>query len=161
MSSTVSRIYRVCDACKKEVRRESQLFNDGNYRLLCRSCLDAFEIRREIRQYANKCAYDFARCTRCNAVKPRTLFHMPGRLGPAQHNGFTHRSTPPTGICETCWLLIQQAEIAEDAEERVRHSAILSLVSRSHLRRRHLPENLIKTKVAQLKTQNLWQSPKI
>jgi hypothetical protein len=68
---------------------------------------------------------------------------------------------PSGGMCESCTIKQNQINIARDAITKLRRRAVLSLVTKSALRKKHLPKILIETKIAQMKAQNLWRTPKI
>lgn len=154
----IARIYKKCGRCGQEQREESWIVDDGHGYGVCMECADELELKRNLRNMA----YGFAKCDRCKKLKPKTAYseEMQRRMVWTK-NYFTHAVSMPKGAwCQTCEVEVNQIVVAKDAEAKLKTRAVMSLVSGSRLRKKHLPDELIETKITQMKVLNLWQTPK-
>ena len=157
----VARIYRTCGRCDAKVRRQNDIVDDGHGRGVCCNC--HWELMRKAQRRALR--DKFLKCSECGKTKPRSAYSKTELKYAGTRrvvNGFTHEVQYLADVvCETCKTISTQVALASEAQHKLRTRAIMSLVSGSRLRKQHLPDELIETKITQMKVLNLWQTPKI
>lgn len=150
-----------CGRCGKKQPDEDHIVDDGHGFGICHDCDDELRFKR----VQKRLALFAIRCSGCGIVKSLDKYQ------PENHPIIAMMTTRDSYSgyweyhgsveCQTCELLANQKLIAIEAENKLKTRAIMSLVTHSVLRKINLPDELIKTKVVQMKASNLWQTPKI
>jgi uncharacterized Zn finger protein len=157
----IARIYKTCGRCGNEQREESWIVDDGHGYGVCYDCADELQFKRAMKQLALKAV----RCATCGQIKPINKYqpenHKVIAMATIRHSFTGYWEYHGKVQCQSCELLENQKLVAIEAEQFLKTRAIMSLVSGTKLRRKNLPEQLIQTKITQLKVSNLWQNPKI
>ncbi len=126
----VARQWKMCGRCGCEAEPEAILEDSGG-RGVCEKCDSEIKLKRSLKPTA----LGYTKCKTCGEMSKRVY-------------------------CRACEVRERQKHIADDASAKLKTRAVMSLVSRSALRKHHLPEILIETKTAEMKLRHLWQSPK-
>ena len=157
----VARIYKKCGRCGQEQDHEEYIVDDGHGYGICMPCADELQFKRELKKLALKAI----RCATCGQMKTLDKYqpenHKIIAMATIRHSFTGYWEYHGKVECQTCELLANQKLQAIEAENFLKTRAVMSLVSGTALRKKHLPDELIKTKITQMKVSNLWQTPKI
>lgn len=154
MSVLIARAYKRCDRCNAGVQSRDEILDCGHGRGVCVLCLRHLQLRRSLRILAHY----YPKCFDCKKRAPRKYF--PELVS---RDCYPDSGLIGLPLCQTCELRREHHAQAVAAERYLRQLAIKRLTwgTKGVLKEGNLPEELIQTQIAQLKLQNLWQSPKI
>ena len=156
----IARIYKQCGRCGISVNSEDEIHDDDHGRGVCKLCLKELEMKRDLRWLRHQ----MPKCARCGKIKQRddfSKYELQRWDRREDRMVFGVRKTwTPEIVCFSCQTQEHQKEVAESCESDIRRRAVKWLKRGTKLTERNLPENLIQTKITQMKVSNLWQSPK-